>query len=170
MTTKLGFIPAVLLTALLLTGCGQNPLIGEWVQPKKSMFSCNVVKFTADREFCDSASSQVSYEVSQSSVLVKSKNQSALIALDMTYSVISENVISYVDPFSQEKVFLYRKGTSPVSKNAIKYSEQYTLPELEKACESGPATVTHPSKYWSETLPKIINEDFCTAAELKRNS
>lgn len=73
-------------------------------------------------------------------------------------------------PFTQEEVILYRKGTQPASAKAIEYSKQYSVQELQKSCDSGPAKVTHRSKYWSETMPKIIHRDICAALELKKNA
>lgn len=156
-------------TILFITGCGENPLLGEWVSTTNSPFSCSMVRFEDDREFCDSMSNEVKYEVFESSVLVKSVQQSALLAFDFSYSIISKNVVSYIDPLTNKEVYLYRKGTPPISEKAIEYSRQYSLEQLQSSCESGPPKVTHSSKYWSETVPKQINDDMCLAIKLKTN-
>jgi hypothetical protein len=157
-------------TILFIAGCGKNPLLGEWVSTDTSPFGCSLIRFTADREFCDSMSNEVSYEVSESSVLVKSVHQSELLPFDISYSIISNDVFSYTTPFHKEMVYLYRKGTPAISKEVIEYSKKYSLEELRQSCDSGPVKVTHPSKYWSETMPKKIHEDVCLALKLKMDA
>lgn len=152
---------------LLIVGCGENPILGEWIHAGAKPVGCNVVKFSANREHCDSMSYEVTYEVQGSSVLVRSSQKSVLLPVDITYTVIYENVISYTNPLSQKEVFLYRKGSPAISAEAVEYSRKFSLDQLRKSCDSGPVKVSHDSQYWSETMPKKIHEDICMAAQLK---
>ena len=155
---------------LLLVGCGENPLLGEWVHADVKPVGCRVVKFTSNREYCDSMSYEVTYEVQGPSVLVKPDQKSALLPVDMTYTIISENVISYISPLHQKEVFFYRKGSPAITAEAIEYSRKFRLDQLRKSCDSGPVKVSHESQYWSETMPKKIHEDMCMAALIKSKS
>jgi hypothetical protein len=157
----------LLLSTVFIASCGDNPIIGEWVGDSSS--HCRVLRFTPNREYCDSMSYEVSYEVSDADVLVKPDQKSAMMPIDLNYTIVSKNVISYMQPFTNKEVLFTRKGTPKVTIEAIKYSKQYTLAELQQSCSSGPAKVTHSSKYWSETVPKQIHKDICLAVELKKS-
>jgi len=155
-----------------ISGCGKNPLIGEWTKVESSgrklSIACSNLQYTSSRVICDSMSSEVSYEISDTSVIVK--EESPLFNVDLVVKIISNDIISYTDIFSKEEIFYIRRGTHDITAESIKYYRQYTLAELERSCSSGPAKVEHPSKYWSETLPAQIHKDICTARDLKKKS
>ena len=109
---------------LTMSGCGDNPLLGEWVHVGNKVSDCKVLRFTPDREYCDSMSYEVSYEVSDSSILVKPDQKSVLLPVDISYSIISKNIISYTNPLSRKEVIFSRKGTSEITIEAIEYSKK----------------------------------------------
>jgi hypothetical protein len=156
----------------VMAGCTKNPLQSKWraVGINNGFGVCQTMEFTSNRQLCDSLATDVDYEISNDSVIVKSKERSQLENFDINYKVVSKDIISFTYPFSQKEIYFVKDGFGSVTPEAIKYSQQYSLEQLQKSCDSGPAKVEHPSKYWSEVVPKQIHDDICSALKIKKSS
>lgn len=158
---QLNHFKFVILGTLFIAGCGKNPLLGSWVSVQDLAYTnkCKTYKFTEDRYYCDSASWPVSYQNETLGVMVVPDTRTALTS-NLSYAFHNKDLISYIERFSKQPVYLTRRGTPHVSGITINSMALHHLSELDHAC-----LIERGELFGNAFIPNA-----CAAGELKRKN
>ena len=90
------------LALLVLSGCGDNPLLGTWKAKSgqnQAFFMCKEIIFTKELSKCGSMVEDVSYDVEDNFVIVSS-DLGDKIGIKAAYEIIDKNTMAIEIPMS----------------------------------------------------------------------